>query len=85
MVSEKYLRFDFSNYEKLTSQQVTSIQNLVNEKIDDQLPLEENREANYEDCIKNGVIALFGEKYGDVVRSVKFGNSYELCLSLIHI
>ena len=79
MVSEKYLRFDFSHYEKLTSQQVTSIQNLVNEKIDKQLPLEENREANYEDCIKNGVIALFGEKYGDVVRSVKFGNSYELC------
>ena len=79
MVSEKYLRFDFSHYEKLTSQQVTSIQNLVNEKIDEQLPLEENREANYEDCIKNGVIALFGEKYGDVVRSVKFGNSYELC------
>ena len=79
MVSEKYLRFDFSHYEKLTSQQVTSIQNLVNEKIDEQLPIEENREANYEDCIKNGVIALFGEKYGDVVRSVKFGNSYELC------
>jgi alanyl-tRNA synthetase len=79
MVSEKYLRFDFSHYEKLTSQQVTSIQNLVNEKIDEQHPLEENREANYEDCIKNGVIALFGEKYGDVVRSVKFGNSYELC------
>ena len=79
MVSEKYLRFDFSHYEKLTSLQVTSIQNLVNEKIDEQLPLEENREANYEDCIKNGVIALFGEKYGDVVRSVKFGNSYELC------
>jgi alanyl-tRNA synthetase len=79
MVSEKYLRFDFSHYEKLTSQQVTRIQNLVNEKIDEQLPLEENREANYEDCIKNGVIALFGEKYGDVVRSVKFGNSYELC------
>ena len=72
MVSEKYLRFDFSHYEKLTSQQVTSIQNLVNEKIDEQLSLEENREANYEDCIKNGVIALFGEKYGDVVRSVKF-------------
>ena len=79
MVSEKYLRFDFSHYEKLTSQQITSIQNLVNEKIDEQLPLEENREANYEDCIKNGVIALFGEKYGDVVRSVKFGDSYELC------
>ena len=67
MVSEKYLRFDFSHYEKLTSQQVTRIQNLVNEKIDEQLPIEENREANYEDCIKNGVIALFGEKYGDVV------------------
>ena len=45
----------------------------------EQLTLEENREDNYEDCLKNGVIALFGEKYGEKVRSIKFGSSYELC------
>jgi len=79
MVSEKYLRFDFSHYEKLSLEQITSIQNFVNEKIDEQIPFEENREANYDDCLREGVIALFGEKYGDKVRSVKFGSSYELC------
>ena len=58
---------------------------LFTEKIDDQLPLEENRNANYDECINNGVIALFGEKYGDVVRSIKFGfqmNCGELRLTL---
>ena len=79
MVSEKYLRFDFSHFEKLTNEQISNIQNYVNKKIDDQLPLEENRNANYDECINNGVIALFGEKYGDVVRSIKFGSSNELC------
>ena len=79
MVSEKYLRFDFSHFEKLTNEQISNIQNFVNKKIDDQLPLEENRNANYDECINNGVIALFGEKYGDVVRSIKFGSSNELC------
>ena len=79
MVSDKYLRFDFSHFEKLSDNQIKEVQNFVNQKIDDHLDLEENRSANFNECINNGVIALFGEKYGDKVRSVKFGNSFELC------
>jgi len=79
MVSDKYLRFDFSHFDKINDNQILEIQSFVNKKIDEQLTLEENREANYQDCINDGVIALFGEKYGEKVRSVKFGSSYELC------
>ena len=79
MVSGKYLRFDFSHFDKINENQILKIQSFVNQKIDEQLTLEEKREDNYEDCLKNGVIALFGEKYGEKVRSIKFGSSYELC------
>ena len=79
MVSGKYLRFDFSHFDKINENQILKIQSFVNQKIDEQLTLEENRDDNYEDCLKNGVIALFGEKYGEKVRSIKFGTSYELC------
>ena len=79
MVSDKYLRFDFSHFEKLSDTQIKEVQNFVNQKIDDHLDLEENRSADFNECINNGVIALFGEKYGDKVRSVKFGTSFELC------
>ena len=79
MVSDKYLRFDFSHFEKLSDNQIKEVQNFVNQKIDDHLDLEENRSADFNECINNGVIALFGEKYGDKVRSVKFGTSFELC------
>jgi len=79
MVSDKYLRFDFSHFSKLSEQEIDQIQVFVNQKIIDQLPIEENRSAIYKDCIDQGVIALFGEKYGETVRLVKFGNSHELC------
>ena len=79
MVSDKYLRFDFSHFSKLNDQELENIQNFVNKKIVDQLDLEENRNSSFQKCIDDGVIALFGEKYGEVVRSIKFGNSYELC------
>ena len=79
MVSEKYLRFDFSDFSKLGDQELDEVQNFVNQKIIEQRNLEENRNSSYKECIDAGVIALFGEKYGDVVRSVKFGDSYELC------
>ena len=79
MVSDKYLRFDFSHFSKLNDKELEDVQNFVNQKIVDQLDLEENRNSSYLECINSGVIALFGEKYSDTVRSVKFGKSYELC------
>ena len=79
LVNSDYLRFDFSYNKKLESNQILEVENFVNERINESLVLEENREENYNTAIKNGVVALFGEKYGDKVRSIKFGNSYELC------
>tara|TARA_B100001094_G_scaffold157391_1_gene152369 strand:+ start:62 stop:2671 length:2610 start_codon:yes stop_codon:yes gene_type:complete len=79
MVSDKYLRFDFSHFSKLSDKELEDIQTFVNKKIVDQLELEENRNASYNECVNSGVIALFGEKYSDTVRSIKFGDSYELC------
>ena len=78
-VQSKYLRFDFSHYEKISDEQLSEIESFVNSKIDNQLPLIENREVPMQDAIDNGAIALFGEKYGDVVRTIKFGDSVELC------
>ena len=79
MVSDKYLRFDFSHFSKLSEIDLENVENFVNKKIIDHLELEENRNSSFQDCINDGVIALFGEKYGDVVRSIKFGESHELC------
>ena len=79
LVNSDYLRFDFSYNKKLESNQILEVENFVNDRINESLELEENREENYDNAIKNGVVALFGEKYGDKVRSIKFGDSYELC------
>ena len=79
MVSDKYLRFDFSHFSRLNEKELEEIQNFVNQRIIDELEFEENRNSSLKECLDKGVIALFGEKYGDVVRSVKFGESYELC------
>ncbi len=79
LVNDKYLRFDFSHFKKIETSDLLLIQNFVNDRINESIKLEENREENYETAINNGVVALFGEKYGDKVRSIKFGNSYELC------
>ncbi len=79
MVSDKYLRFDFSHFKKIEETELNQIEEFVNNKIDESIELIENRTENYEDAIKKGVVALFNEKYGKTVRSVKFGNSYELC------
>jgi alanyl-tRNA synthetase len=78
-VQSKYLRFDFSHYEKISANQLSEIESFVNLKIDNQLSLIENREVPMQIAIDNGAIALFGEKYGDVVRTIKFGDSVELC------
>ncbi len=79
MVSDKYLRFDFSHFKKIEQNILNEIEEFVNNKIDESIELIENRNQKYDEAIKEGVVALFGEKYGKVVRSIKFGNSYELC------
>ena len=79
MVSDTGLRFDFSHFKKIEKNEIVKIEDYVNDIIDQSLNLEDNRTEKYTNALKNGVIALFGEKYGDVVRTVKFGNSYELC------
>lgn len=78
-VQSKNLRFDFSHYEKISDIQLSLVESFVNSKIDDQISLIENREIPMQDAIDNGAIALFGEKYDDVVRTIKFGDSVELC------
>jgi len=78
-VCEKNLRFDFSHFEKLTPEQIAAVENRVNELIRNDYPIEENRYATMEEAKEMGAIALFGEKYGNIVRVVKFGPSVELC------
>ncbi len=79
MVQSDYLRFDFSHFSKVSSEELQQIEHFVNKKISERLPLVENREMTYQEAINDGAIALFGEKYGDKVRAVKFGDSMELC------
>ncbi len=78
-VCDKYFRFDFSHFEKLSDEQIHAVEARVNELIRSNFPLVENREATMEEANGMGAIALFGEKYGDRVRVVKFGPSVELC------
>jgi len=78
-VHSKYLRFDFSHFSKLTTEQLRDVENFVNARIDGKLPLEENRNVPMEQAIADGAMALFGEKYGDTVRTIRFGQSMELC------
>lgn len=79
MVRSASLRFDFSHFSRVTPEELTQVEQFVNSRISEQLSLEENRNNTYEKAIKDGAIGLFGEKYGDVVRTVKFGASHELC------
>lgn len=78
-VSPEVLRFDFSHFEKVTDEQLRQVERLVNQRIRENLPLQEQRECPIEEAKKLGAIALFGEKYGDKVRVVQFGKSIEFC------
>ncbi len=78
-VGPDYFRFDFSHFSKMTDEELAQVELKVNEMIRANYLLEEKRDATMEEAVANGAIALFGEKYGDVVRYVKFGPSIELC------
>ena len=79
LVTSNYLRFDFSHFEKLSHEQIRDVEHAVNEKIRMNLPLQEYRDLPIEKAKELGAIALFGEKYGDKVRVVQFGDSIEFC------
>ncbi|MEM9077567.1 MAG: alanine--tRNA ligase [Bacteroidota bacterium] len=78
-VHSKYLRFDFSHFSKLSVDELRNVENFVNARIEGQLPLEENRNVPIKEAMADGAMALFGEKYGDTVRTIRFGQSIELC------
>ncbi len=78
-VSADYLRFDFSHFQKVSEEQLRTIEKNVNDLIFDNLLLNENRNASKEQANEAGAMMLFGEKYGDKVRMICFGDSVELC------
>jgi len=78
-VHSKYLRFDFSHFAKLTPTELQEVEDFVNARIRGKLPLKEFRNIPMQKAIDKGALALFGEKYGDAVRMIKFGKSRELC------
>ncbi|SFC83167.1 alanyl-tRNA synthetase [Algibacter lectus] len=78
-VNSKYLRFDFSHFSKLTTEELQDVENFVNARIEGKLPLVEKRNVPKEEAIADGAMSLFGEKYGDTVRAIRFGQSIELC------
>jgi len=79
LVNPNYLRFDFSHFAKMTEVELQQVEDFVNARIQEQLPLIERRNIPFAQAVSEGAMALFGEKYGDEVRAIKFGESMELC------
>ncbi|TDE54264.1 alanine--tRNA ligase [Flavobacterium sp. GT3P67] len=79
LVNPNYLRFDFSHFTKMTESELQQVEDFVNTRIQEQLPLIERRNIPFAQAVQEGAMALFGEKYGDEVRAIKFGESMELC------
>src|SRR5690554_5176654 len=79
LVAPNYLRFDFSHFAKVTDEELQQVEQFVNQRIEEQLPLMEKRSIPFQQAIDEGAMALFGEKYGDNVRAIRFGESIELC------
>ena len=79
LVNADYLRFDFSHFSKVTAEQLAEVEQFVMSKIRANHPLEEHRAIPIAQAEKMGALMLFGEKYGDLVRVIKFGDSIELC------
>lgn len=78
-VSDEHLRFDFSHFQKVTDEELAEVAAIVNSLIRRNIPLEEHRSVPMANAQEMGAIAIFGEKYGDLVRVIKYGDSIELC------
>lgn len=79
LVNPNYLRFDFSHFAKVTDDEIRQVEDFVNARIAEQLALVEYRNLPIQEAMAKGAMALFGEKYGDTVRMIEFGESRELC------
>ncbi len=78
-VSPDVLRFDFSHFQKLTREEIEAVERLANRRVREAMPLDEHRHLPIAEARAMGAMALFGEKYGDEVRVVRYGDSIELC------